>query len=636
MATTTVLLHHSGVSDSTFESSNNSLSTNVASTESASFQSVASSINRLRPLRTVPPRNKHKNVHNQPTQQCLQNEQTDKIGDKPANSQHTEPVEIAKKDPIKYHHLFMNAMKNAILRYLDKQADSNRTEAEESIFCALGYDTSMEYQQEEEDEEEQEEEDQDEDLAVHHHTKHSAVQRQSEEEEEEEEEDEGSNEEEDEDMEATHQSSSPPSSLAARYSPAFVDQIKHYRCHHIMRHRDAIRTFRLKQVYELMQHQHPSYGTEDILSALSNKLDSLYLPSPSPPSPTPIIEEEEQEELQQTAHDERQQMMKCSILNSDNASNHDAKHKQDVTAKSKTSNASTTTPTSTSSSTSSCSVSTCSASPSSVAKYCALSSPSMEDKNKHKESNTAKSHKRTEKNSENKSGQNELSGKEPAFSIANAANVMNMCLNSKVMSDVPATDDRDLSASPSQIYITMHDVKKQYNIHLATAYDNESDSKSSRYNMAAYPFQTPSRTQQQAAPHKYYPYYQGLFVPPPHSAQTFSNEEDEVLQKMAIHKKSRKRKFTAIAGRNPENQNFECPQNKKRTRYGNNTRIRSKSKGRNRTRGGGVSGDRSFNENIMRRSASSNDNRSNESFENDEDDGSDIDLPVNTNSLSHV
>ena len=41
------------------------------------------------------------------------------------------------------------------------------------------------------------------------------------------------------------------------YKPAFLHQIQQYRVDHIMRNRDAIRTYRLKQIYSMIQRQYP-------------------------------------------------------------------------------------------------------------------------------------------------------------------------------------------------------------------------------------------------------------------------------------------------------------------------------------------------------------------------------------------
>ena len=41
------------------------------------------------------------------------------------------------------------------------------------------------------------------------------------------------------------------------HNKSFLNDIKHYRCHHIMRDHDAIRTFRIKQLYNTIIKQHP-------------------------------------------------------------------------------------------------------------------------------------------------------------------------------------------------------------------------------------------------------------------------------------------------------------------------------------------------------------------------------------------
>merc|ERR1712173_543337 len=53
-----------------------------------------------------------------------------------------------------------------------------------------------------------------------------------------------------------------------------------------MRNRDAIRTFRIKQIHNNVIRQNPTYSSQDVLIHLITKLNSLFLPSPSPPPPS--------------------------------------------------------------------------------------------------------------------------------------------------------------------------------------------------------------------------------------------------------------------------------------------------------------------------------------------------------------
>eukprot|EP01083_Nonionella_stella_P238433 835532_1 len=109
---------------------------------------------------------------------------------------------------------FMDAMTNAIIRYLDKNPDSSKSEAEISVFMRLGYDKTIEMS-----------------------------------------------------------------------NDSMEEKINHFRRHHIMRNRDAIRTFRIKQIHSNIITQYPNYTRMDILGYLISKLNVLYLPSPSPPPP---------------------------------------------------------------------------------------------------------------------------------------------------------------------------------------------------------------------------------------------------------------------------------------------------------------------------------------------------------------
>eukprot|EP00486_Rosalina_sp_Unknown_P001488 CAMPEP_0201573556 /NCGR_PEP_ID=MMETSP0190_2-20130828/17477_1 /ASSEMBLY_ACC=CAM_ASM_000263 /TAXON_ID=37353 /ORGANISM="Rosalina sp." /LENGTH=69 /DNA_ID=CAMNT_0048000661 /DNA_START=353 /DNA_END=563 /DNA_ORIENTATION=- len=52
-------------------------------------------------------------------------------------------------------------MTNTIIRFLDKNPESNKRLAEESVFIALGYDASIEYEHEPEENDNDDEEDED-------------------------------------------------------------------------------------------------------------------------------------------------------------------------------------------------------------------------------------------------------------------------------------------------------------------------------------------------------------------------------------------------------------------------------------------------------------------------------------------
>lgn len=123
---------------------------------------------------------------------------------------------------------FVDSLTNAISRFHDKHPESTKSVAECSVFEALGYDPSTE----------------------------------------------------------TPLEWKAPSTRSRAGS--FSDEVHHYRVHHIMRSRDAIRTLRIKAVYERVLQQFPSYSPQDVLINLSEKLNALFLPSPSPPPPTPV------------------------------------------------------------------------------------------------------------------------------------------------------------------------------------------------------------------------------------------------------------------------------------------------------------------------------------------------------------
>eukprot|EP01084_Bolivina_argentea_P295898 509553_1 len=76
-----------------------------------------------------------------------------------------------------------------------------------------------------------------------------------------------------------------------------AQSLSHYRRHHIMRNRDAIRTFRIKKLHQNIMKQHPNYSNDDVLKHLTSKLNCIYLPSPSPP---PITHTESTHETTKT------------------------------------------------------------------------------------------------------------------------------------------------------------------------------------------------------------------------------------------------------------------------------------------------------------------------------------------------
>ena len=114
----------------------------------------------------------------------------------------------------------------------------------------------------------------------------------------------------------------------------------------------------------------------------------------------------------------------------------------------------------------------------------------------------------------------------------------------------------------------------------------------------------------------------------------FNNEEEELSQKMKLHKKNRKRKFVPTISSLPnefEMTNFDKKQQiaqppKKRLRYGNKSRQRSKNKsrGNNKYSTGLI---------IKNHTTTNNNDHSTDCFDDEEDDGSDIDLNANNNNL---
>ena len=223
-------------------------------------------------------------------------------------------------------------------------------------------------------------------------------------------------------------------------------------------------------------------------------------------------------------------------------------------------------------------------------------------------------------------------------------------------------DNNDRNSSPSQIYITVNDdsndsFRNNVSSHSTLKYKELSNPSSmnsqgigfqsnSSSTCSSYISSTSSLPPSSSPFIGHYQTNNTSFINEKLSKQskffvsTFNNEDDEVLQKMALHKKSRKRKSEMNSFENGQISQIVQPP-KKRVRYsGNNKRSKKLRNKNNKTRGRGRGTDRKSNRNpygnqqSLRRSNNVNDNRSTDCFDDEEDDASDIDLnPNNTNNL---
>mmetsp|Transcript_32279 Transcript_32279/g.28331 ORF Transcript_32279/g.28331 Transcript_32279/m.28331 type:complete len:263 (-) Transcript_32279:584-1372(-) len=215
-------------------------------------------------------------------------------------------------------------------------------------------------------------------------------------------------------------------------------------------------------------------------------------------------------------------------------------------------------------------------------------------------------------------------------------------------------DNIDRDSSPSQIYITVNDTfgnDNDNNLSSATPpkYNKPAPSPINNkqgigYKHNSYISSTSSLSSTTSSSPSFIDHYQTtsfmnndkLSKQSKYFVSTFNNEDDEVLQKMKLHKKSRKRKNGMDSFENGQMSQIVQPP-KKRARYsGNKTRqkkLRNKNKSRGRGRGDRKSSRNPYgNQQNLRRNV--NDNRSTDCFDDEEDDGSDIDLnPNNTNNL---
>lgn len=197
-------------------------------------------------------------------------------------------------------------------------------------------------------------------------------------------------------------------------------------------------------------------------------------------------------------------------------------------------------------------------------------------------------------------------------------------------------DNIDRSPGPSQIYITVNDSNDSFRKHpsqIPLKYNELSSINSQGIAYQNTHFLTPSLASSSASS-PFMGHYNQTGIKYFH----FNNEDDEISKKMKLHKNSRKRK---IEINKFENGAMSQPP-KKRTRYGNNKRskkLRNKSN-KSRSRGRGI--DRKSNRNpfgnqqSLRRNSNVNDNRSTDCFDDEEDDRSDIDLPINPNNSNNL
>lgn len=406
---------------------------------------------------------------------------------------------------------FVDSMTKAIIRYLDKNGDASKTDAEKSVFIAIGYKPKEE-------------------------NEYKSNQK----------------------------------------------EIEYFRRHHIMRNRDAIRTLRIKQIINNLNKQYPTYSTSDVLIHLTTKLNELYLPSPSPPPPIQSIDNKKNIETKESVTEKAKHIE----INSNN--NNDKIHKN-------------------------------------------VTIPSLKTKN-----NITCSHQFQCRN------KNITKGKIKNYTInyrnnndRNDRNINNKQKLNEKKQQQQQQFNRDVS--PSQIHITLND--NNINTMSLKPKINEMSSESDNYsiNKQGIGFkqgigvnfidkniiytnlvgQYPNRSKTSniyTKPHQFYASY-----------------DDDVNQKIKLHKKSQRKKRKFVTNEIMNNFDTQQPP-KKRTRINNNSVFGNKGRGRskNKTIRGRGRGNKTRNKyNNLRRNNDTN--HSSECFDDEEDERSDIDIHSTTN-----